>query len=222
MLIARNADVHPYSRSLTPEHVNPARFPRKSIPLNSNAPSSRAVRPDDPTATFHRVRPRSIPDDRLSPIGYSSMRQTMGTRLLACLVLMPASAAMFSAGCGGADDDHPRQPVSGTVKFQGEPLKSGLIQFQPASADASTAGGAGIVDGQYSISRAEGLVPGSYRVSITSLGAAATPLPAGATPGDPVMKVKEPIPARYNATTELKAQVTKEGPNKFDFDLKSK
>jgi hypothetical protein len=150
------------------------------------------------------------------------MRQTMGTRLLACLVLMPAWAAPICPGCGGAQDDLPRQSVSGTVKFQGEPLKSGLIQFQPSSAEASTAGGAGIVDGQYSISKAEGLVPGTYRVSITSVSEAAKPLPPDATPGDPVMKVKEPIPAKYNATTRLEAKVTKEGPNKFEFDLKSK
>jgi hypothetical protein len=137
-------------------------------------------------------------------------------------MLMPASAASIFAGCGGAQDDLPRQAVSGTVKFQGEPMKSGLIQFQPLSADASTAGGAGIVDGQYSISRAEGLVPGTYRVSITSAGEAATPLPPDATPGDPVSRVKEPIPAKYNVTTQLDAKVTKEGPNTFPFDLKLK
>jgi hypothetical protein len=150
------------------------------------------------------------------------MRQTMGTRLLACLVLMAASAASLSAGCGGAQDDFPREAVFGTVKFQGEPMKSGLIQFQPASAGASTAGGAGIVDGQYSISKAEGLVPGTYRVSITSVAEAATPLPPGATPGDPVSRVKEPIPAKYNVSTKLDAKVTKEGPNKFDYKLESK
>jgi hypothetical protein len=150
------------------------------------------------------------------------MRRTMGTRHLTCLMLIPASAVLISAGCGGAQDDLPRQPVAGTVKLEGQPLKSGLIQFQPASADASTAGGAGIVEGEYSISRAEGLVPGSYRVSITSAVEPATPLPPGTTPGDPVSKVKEPIPAKYNATTQLTAQVTKEGPNTFPFDLKSK
>jgi hypothetical protein len=148
------------------------------------------------------------------------MRQTMGTRLLACLMLMPASAASFSAGCGGAQDDLPRQPVAGTVKLQGEPLKSGLIQFQPASPDASTAGGAGIVDGQYSISRAEGLVPGTYQVSITSAAAAAPT--AGALPGDSAPPAKEPIPAKYNARTTLKAEVKADAPNKFDYDLDSK
>jgi hypothetical protein len=146
----------------------------------------------------------------------------MGTHHLTCLMLISASAVLISAGCGGAQDDLPRQAVAGTVMLDGQPLKSGLIQFQPASADASTAGGAGIVDGHYSISRAEGLVPGAYRVSITSVAEAATPLPPGATPGDPVMKVKEPIPAKYNATTQLNAQVTKEGPNTFPFDLKSR
>jgi hypothetical protein len=150
------------------------------------------------------------------------MRQNIRTRLLAFLLLVPASAPQILSGCGGAQDDLPRQTVAGTVKLQGEPLKSGLIQFQPASPDASTAGGAGIVDGEYSIPKAEGLVPGAYKVSITSVAEAAAPLPPSATPGDPVSKVKDPIPAQYNATTQLNARVTKEGPNKFDFDLKAK
>jgi hypothetical protein len=132
-----------------------------------------------------------------------------------------AAMGLF-AGCGGPSDNLPRQAVSGEVKFDGAPLKSGLIQFQPAEAGAVTAGGTGIVDGSYSLRAAEGLVPGNYQVSVTTAGDTTTPLAPGGTPGDPVLKVKEPIPARYNATTELKAQVTKEGPNKFNFDLKSK
>jgi hypothetical protein len=144
----------------------------------------------------------------------------MRTRLLVCLVLMPASAASIFSGCGGAQDELPRQTVAGTVKFQGGPLKSGLIQFQPSSAGASMAGGAGIVDGQYSISRAEGLVPGSYQVSITSAAAAASP--AGALPGDSPPPAREPIPVKYNARTTLKAEVKPDAPNKFDYDLDSK
>jgi len=129
--------------------------------------------------------------------------------------------ALF-AGCGGASDNLPRQAVSGEVKFDGAPLKSGLIQFQPAEAGAVTAGGTSIYNGSYSLPASQGLVPGKYQVSVTAAGEATTPLAPGTMPGDPAYKVKEPIPTKYNVTTELKAQVTKEGPNKFNFDLKSK
>jgi len=46
--------------------------------------------------------------------------------------------------------------------------------------------------------------------------------PPGGVPGDPVPPPKEKIPAKYKSKTTLSAPVTKEGPNKFDFDLKSK
>jgi hypothetical protein len=38
-------------------------------------------------------------------------------------------------------------------------------------------------------------------------------------PGDsvPAPMAKELIPAKYNSQSTLKAQVTKEGPNKFDY-----
>ena len=120
-------------------------------------------------------------------------------------------------GCGAPADELKRQAVVGTVKWKGEPLKTGVIQFQPSSPGASTAGGAAIAEGAYEISRAEGLVAGTYRVSITSASAASQP--AGALPGDSPPPPKEPIPAKYNSQTTLTAEVKEDGPNRFDFDL---
>jgi hypothetical protein len=125
------------------------------------------------------------------------------------------------AGCGGAGDELPREAVSGTVNLNGAPLKAGMIQFQPSDPTAATAGAAGITDGRYSIAKAEGLVPGKYLVSITSTPPASSPTPV-VMPGDPVGPPKEPIPAQYNAKSNLTAQVTKGGPNEFEFSLKSK
>ena len=70
-----------------------------------------------------------------------------------------------------------------------------------------------------------GLLPGTYAVSISS-----APPPPAATSTDPVQAMQDAskppppdrIPRKYNVETELKAVVTKDGPNKFDFDLKSK
>ena len=131
--------------------------------------------------------------------------------------LLIVAASVFPWGCGGPTDELPRQAVSGKVTFKGEPLKSGMIAFQPAEG-AATAGGAAITDGTYAISKAEGLVPGKYQVSITAAGP--TPeLPPGTMPGDAPPAPKEPIPKRYNSKTELSKEVTKDGPNTFDFEL---
>jgi hypothetical protein len=139
------------------------------------------------------------------------------------LLGMAASALM--AGCGGAEDALPRQRVSGTVKWNGEPLKQGRIQFQPAG-HGGPAGGAGIVDGSYAIPQAEGLVPGKYQVLIYGAAEAAqsSPAPPG-LPGDappPKKAVKDPIPDKFNFKSQLTTEVTKDGPNQFDFELTDK
>jgi hypothetical protein len=132
---------------------------------------------------------------------------------------------LLVAGCGGAEDGPPRQRVSGTVKWNGEPLKQGRIQFQPTG-QGGPAGGASIVDGSYAIANAEGLVPGKYQVLIYGAADAAQPssvqpgLPGDAPP--PKKAVKDPIPDQYNAKTRLTAEVTKDGTNQFDFDLPDK
>ena len=111
------------------------------------------------------------------------------------------------------------------MKWKGEPLKQGRIQFQPAG-PGGLAGGAGIADGSYLIPAAEGLVPGKYQVLI--YGAAdeaqktsAGPAPPGETP-PPRKAVKDPIPEKYNANSRLIAEVTKDGSNQFDFELADK
>jgi hypothetical protein len=143
--------------------------------------------------------------------------------VLALVAELTASALL--TGCGGAEDELPREAVSGTVKISGEPMKDGRIQFQPTAQGGATAGTAPIVDGKYSIARSEGLVPGKYQVLIfsdpsqTAPAAAQTGMPGDSPPAPPA---KESIPAKYNAKSKLDAQVTKEGPNTFDFELQAK
>jgi hypothetical protein len=140
-------------------------------------------------------------------------------------LLLGMTASALVSGCGDAEDALPRQQVGGTVKWNGEPLKQGRIQFQPAGPGAP-AGGAAIVDGSYAISRAEGLVPGKYQVLIygTADAAQSSAAPTG-PPGDtppPKKAVKDPIPDKYNAKSQLTREVTKDGPNQFDFELPDK
>jgi hypothetical protein len=139
------------------------------------------------------------------------------------VLLLEIVASVLVAGCGGGDS-LPREAVSGTVKFDGAPLKSGMIQFQPTSAGETQAGVAPIIDGRYTVDRSNGLVPGRYQVIVTGI-LAPPEAPKNEMPGDtrpPKAPAKEVIPEKYNARSELAAQVTKEGPNTFDFDLKAK
>jgi hypothetical protein len=138
------------------------------------------------------------------------------------LVLGVAAPALL-AGCGGGDN-LPREALSGTVNFDGAPLKAGTIQFQPTSAKEAVAASAGVADGRFSIPVGEGLVPGKYLVMINGVLGAPAPAPEG-MPGDarpPKAPAKELIPEKYNARSELTREVTRGGPNTFDFDLKSK
>ena len=110
----------------------------------------------------------------------------------------------FGSACGlrRAGDGLPREAVSGTVTFKGEPLKAGTIQFLPSSPSEVTAGGAVIVDGKYAIGRSEGLVPGKYQVLISGAQAALGPRQVRGCPALPA------APSRQGADpSEVQQQV---------------
>ncbi len=134
------------------------------------------------------------------------------------------AAQVGLAGCG-SDDGLSRYPISGAVKYDGKPLDKGMIQFFPtAMAGPAVAAGATIAGGQYAIPTAEGLVPGPYKVMISSAAGEEKAAPGessgeGAMPGLGPLHAPELIPARYNVKSELNVTVKAEGPNEFDFDL---
>lgn len=139
-----------------------------------------------------------------------------------------ASAALLwlaAAGCGGSDS-LPRQEVAGEVTIDGTPLKTGLITFLPASPDVPTQGGSAIVEGKYSLSRAQGLVPGQYKVVISSPEDKPEEFTDKSTnnnaPGMPPIPAKEVIPAQYNNKSLLTAEVVAGRKNIFAFDLTAK
>lgn len=134
-----------------------------------------------------------------------------------------ACVALAVSGCGEA-----ARPVgvavSGTVTLDGTPLDQGTIHFKPNDVKALYATGE-IVAGKYSIAGAVGPQSGKYRIEITS--------PEGgprATSDDPVKAMelasappaKERVPERYNAKSELTADVPVAGSNALNFDLTTK
>jgi len=128
---------------------------------------------------------------------------------------------LFS-GCGG--DGLPRQAISGSISINGKPLKSGVVNFVPQSAEIPTQSGAAIIDGKYSIPKSTGLVPGKYKVVISSgEGSAEKKVDkVSDLPGMAPIPAKEAIPPEYNNNTSLEANVAAGGSNVFEFNLATK
>jgi len=142
--------------------------------------------------------------------------RTRGRGQLAVLLLAMAGFAV--SGCG--DGPSGQSAVSGTVNFKGQPLDQGTITFMPLSKETPTQSGTGIKNGKYEIPKDKGLAPGKYRVSISS-GDGKTPDPSSDAPPGPSgnFSSKERIPAKYNTESTQDVEVTRSGPNKFDFDI---
>jgi hypothetical protein len=127
--------------------------------------------------------------------------------------------ALAVSGCGGSSDNLPRVAVSGSVNLGGQPLAKGTIQFAPSSDRIPTTATAGINDGKYSIPRAEGLVPGSYKVSISSFNEVAEAKEPHGAPGKVGPPAKNIVPRQYNSASDLTAEVKGGQDNTFDFEL---
>lgn len=123
-------------------------------------------------------------------------------------------------GCGQGDN-LPREAVSGSVSIAGKPLAKGLITFLPSDSEVPTQGGGAIMDGKYSIPRDQGLVPGEYKVVISSTENKPETVvdKTNDMPGMPPILAKEAIPSQYNEKSLLTAKVTAGAKNVFEFNL---
>jgi hypothetical protein len=130
-----------------------------------------------------------------------------------------AVALLLAAHVAGCDSSN-RVAVSGTVTLNGQPLTNATIQFFRVG-ETAPAGGAVVTDGKYELPAHPGLPPGTYKVSISSPignGGGSFTAAQGAA-STPATGFKDRVPAKYNTDTELRADVTAAGPNKFDFKL---
>jgi hypothetical protein len=120
----------------------------------------------------------------------------------------------FVAGCSSGPK---RSPVSGTVKYKGQPIKAGTINFR--SEDGKHVGTGTITDGKYDIPLISGLPAGKYSVAI-SYPDPKVPAPKGDEAPGEAPPVREMLPAKYANGSDLKADI-KDGPNTdVNFDLK--
>jgi hypothetical protein len=76
-----------------------------------------------------------------------------------------------------------------------------------------------IKDGKYSLPQEQGLVPGSYKVMISSAKDPGAQQGPDDLPGKHGPPPKDLIAAKYNVETKLTAEVKEGGSNTFDFSL---
>lgn len=133
------------------------------------------------------------------------MRQVAVLTCLLCCVIV---------GCGAKSDGPPTYPVSGTVTFDGAPLKTGDIRLEPEAAGEAPDSGP-ITDGKFSLRAKQG----QKRVVVTASREVPGKTIKGAMGEDIVVK-EQFLPARYNEKTELKATIKSSG-NTLTFELKS-
>ncbi|MBX6315425.1 MAG: carboxypeptidase regulatory-like domain-containing protein, partial [Isosphaeraceae bacterium] len=108
------------------------------------------------------------------------------------------AVAVALGGCGDTGDGLSRQAISGTVTLDGQPLARGTIQFLPISPQQATPALVEIKDGTYTIPRDRGLVPGTYKVLISSTATEAPAPGADELPGQTGPPPKDLIPPQYN------------------------
>jgi hypothetical protein len=147
-----------------------------------------------------------------------------GLRLIELLAVVAVIGGIgplaLMVGCGH-DNPRGRKAIAGKVTLDGSPLDEGNIEFHPLSEGGVQSGGR-ILRGGYSIPAHEGVVAGTYRVSISDF-VPTPPLPPGHMPGDALPPSPKPkVPAEWNSKSQHTVDVKKEGPFKFDFDVVTK
>jgi hypothetical protein len=107
--------------------------------------------------------------------------------------------------------------VSGSVLVDGQPLKTGSINFVPEGGLGPTAGSP-ITDGKYQIGRSAGLWIGKNKVVIRANRKTGRKITNAMDPGATIDEQAEMLPPEYNTKSTLIKEVVA-GANTFDFDL---
>jgi hypothetical protein len=128
-----------------------------------------------------------------------------------------AFGLLVIAGCS----DSRRQSIEGTVTLDGQPLPEGCIKLLPQEGTPGPTAGATIEKGRFTIDAAQGTFVGRFRVEILAT------RPSGRSVADPVTGEKvlvrvQYLPARYNAKSELTAEIAAGVPHRLEFKLASK
>lgn len=167
--------------------------------------------------------PRHLPNRRrlAGPLltGQPPARRLAGRPVTVAVLAAALLAALVGCGASGP----PRAAVKGRVTLDGQPLTEGSIHFVPVGQTKGPLAAARIVNGEYSLSRADGPVVGRVRVEIYSPTGSEIPLddPLAFAAADASAVPQERLPARYNRASNQFVDVKSEGENIFDFQLTS-
>ena len=178
--------------------------PRPSRPSGEKIPPGRPQRPSKGVELVLR-----------SPMRPSRAGEWQIAIIAMAIVLTPLA---FGPGCVRGDN-RGRRPISGTVSLDDAPIDEGMIQFEPAPGEQSgTAVGSLIRRGRFAISKADGPLPGIYRVRVYASSDVQAPSEDGESPTAPQPMV-DLIPMRYNKESRLEVEVRARGENHFPFEL---
>lgn len=147
-------------------------------------------------------------------------------------VLAGIALCMMATGCGG---DGKYVPVSGTITYNGSPLKGAMVSFQPVAKSGMDAGGVGSTgrtddNGRYTLDASTpqptpGALVGKHTVRISLVPSGTAPANDNMDAGNVMSKkggasiATQPIPAKYNDETTLTFDVVSGGTDKADFKL---
>jgi hypothetical protein len=147
----------------------------------------------------------------------TNLMQRCSVRIVRRAALLMAMLAASAVGCSKGSD---RASVSGKVTFDGQPVASGQIAFEPRG--TGRLGIAQIADGAYKMAAEQGPTPGEYVVRITANRPTGAKT-AGGRGGDAQVDVYEQfIPAKFNDRSELKVQIDDAAEVVRDFELTTK
>jgi hypothetical protein len=156
----------------------------------------------------------------------------IGTRLLTlAAVAVALPGALVPPGCGYDDGIGKRFAVSGRVTYNGQPVKTGSVNFYPEDPNtARPAVGEIQQDGSYRLTTqtpGDGAMGGKYKVAISAYDvdtSKTAPLTGGVPDQAAVAQAprKSLIPIKYSGTDEsgLTATIGPNSTNTFNFDLK--
>jgi hypothetical protein len=148
------------------------------------------------------------------------------------LMAVALTGLTIALGCSGSDANRPETAkAGGQVTLDGQPVADASVSLSP-DGPGRAAFGKTDAQGMFTLATTptiEGVVPGTYRVSVvkqrteggmTEAESQAYYETTGQPPPPP--RVTDELPEKYKApaTSELQVTVTAEGPNDFKFDLK--
>jgi hypothetical protein len=130
--------------------------------------------------------------------------------------ILTVGVLSIGAGCGDG-----KVRVRGTASFDGKPIDQGMISFDPADGRGPNTGGE-IREGHFDLANEARATPGKKIVRIRAFRSTGRKIESGppAPPGTLVDEIQPFIPARYNESSTLSADILPGKVNEVNFDLR--